>query len=152
MNSAAARRNWTPPGGRRQTFTSSRTWSRWPRQSIAGGAAVAGDSGFRGGLLALLLTMGTRLRKREGQVFAAMMVAYPILRFFEEMIRADNPHDLTKLILTHNQYTSMVMLAIGIVMFVALRRLSPSCGPAWAQRTVTAPMGKGKIDLLLEGA
>ncbi len=107
---------------------------------------------FGAALLALLLTMGTRLRKREGQVFAAMMVAYPILRFFEEMIRADNPHDLTKLILTHNQYTSMVMLAIGIVMFVAVRRLSPSCGPAWAQRTVAAPMGKGKIDLLLEGA
>ena len=69
------------------------------------------------GLLALLLAGFTRLRKREGQVFAWMMVAYPVLRFFEELIRADNPHNLawnwSQLILTHNQYTSMVMFLVG---------------------------------------
>jgi prolipoprotein diacylglyceryl transferase len=90
------------------------------------------------GLLALLLVLFTRLRKREGQVFALLMLAYPVLRFFEELIRADNPHNLSwhwsQLILTHNQYTSMVMFVIGMVILLALTRLPPSCGPAWAQR------------------
>jgi hypothetical protein len=69
-----------------------------------------------------------------------MMVAYPVLRFFEELIRADNPHsqfqswNWSQLVLTHNQYTSMVMFMIGIVILLALTRLPPSCGPAWAQR------------------
>jgi prolipoprotein diacylglyceryltransferase len=91
------------------------------------------------GLLALLLVLFTRLRKREGQVFACLMLGYPVLRFFEELIRADNPHNLSwhwsQLILTHNQYTSMVMFVIGIVILLALTRLPPSCGPAWTQRS-----------------
>jgi prolipoprotein diacylglyceryltransferase len=91
-------------------------------------------------LLALLLALFTRLRNREGQVFALLMLGYPVLRFFEELIRADNPHNLSwhwsQLILTHNQYTSMVMFVIGIVILLALTRLPPSCGPAWAQRSL----------------
>ena len=100
------------------------------------------------GLLALLLALFTRLRKREGQVFACLMLGYPILRFFEELIRADNPHNLSwnwaQLILTHNQYTSMVMFVIGIVILLALRRLPPSCGPAWAQRSGVGAGESGK--------
>ncbi len=101
-----------------------------PSQALA----IAGAA-----LLALLLSLFTRLRKREGQVFACLMLAYPVLRFFEELIRADNPHNLSlhwsRLILTHNQYTSMVMFVIGIVILLAMRSLPPSCGPAWAQRS-----------------
>jgi len=85
-------------------------------------------------LLAALLTGFYRLRRREGQVFALMLVLYPITRFVLESIRADNPHDLLHGILTHNQYTSLIMLAGGIGLFVLLRFMKPSAGPLWAER------------------
>ena len=85
-------------------------------------------------LLAALLMGFYRLRRREGQVFALMLVLYPITRFVLESIRADNPHDLLHGILTHNQHTSLIMLAGGIGLFVLLGFLKPSAGPLWAER------------------
>ena len=85
-------------------------------------------------LLAGILSLFYRLRKREGEVFALLIVLYPITRFMLEAIRDDNPHNLLEGVLTHNQYTSLAMTAAGIALWVLLRRMPASCGPAWAQR------------------
>lgn len=74
------------------------------------------------------------LRRREGQVFLLIMILYPIARFAEESLRGDNPHNLLQLQLTHNQYTSIILLAAGLAAWLVLRRLPASCGPALAQR------------------
>lgn len=79
-----------------------------------------------------------RIRTREGQVFALLLILYPITRFILESIRDDNPHNLLQGILTHNQYTSLVMAGVGIALFLALKRLPASAGPAWAQRQAQA--------------
>jgi len=89
-------------------------------------------------LLAGLLTWFYRFRKREGQVFCLMMILYPITRFMLEAIRADNEHNVLRGVLTHNQYTSMVLMAVGVVCWALLRRLDPSAGPTWAQRQQAA--------------
>ncbi len=81
-------------------------------------------------LLAGILLAFSRLRTREGQVFALMVVLYPITRFLLESIRADNGHNLARGILTHNQYTSIFLTIIGIVLWMVLRKL-----PASAKRT-----------------
>jgi phosphatidylglycerol:prolipoprotein diacylglycerol transferase len=75
-----------------------------------------------------------RLRRREGQVFAAMLILYPITRFVLEDIRADNLHDLTAGLLTHNQYTSILTILIGVALLAVLHKLPASAGPAAAAR------------------
>ncbi len=85
-------------------------------------------------LIAALLTGFHRLRRREGQVFAAMLVLYPITRFILESIRDDNPHDLLAGSFTHNQYTSIGMFIIGAAMLFLLRKLPAASGPTWSQR------------------
>ncbi|MDY6913967.1 MAG: prolipoprotein diacylglyceryl transferase [Planctomycetota bacterium] len=75
-----------------------------------------------------------RLRKREGQVFALMLILYPITRFVLELIRHDNPHQLLAGVLTHNQYTSLAMFAVGVVLWLVLRRLPASAGPTRSER------------------
>ena len=88
-------------------------------------------------LLAVLLAIFFRLRTREGQVFALMLVLYPATRFVEELIRDDNAHNLWDGVLTHNQYTSMILIGIGVILFWVLRRLPPSAGPAFLERLTT---------------
>ncbi|MFW6133478.1 MAG: prolipoprotein diacylglyceryl transferase family protein, partial [Planctomycetota bacterium] len=85
-------------------------------------------------LLAGLLMGLYRLRTREGQVFAVLLVTYPITRFFLEMVRSSG-HDLSRGVLTHNQYTSMIMVVLGAALLVALHRMTPSAGPAGQQRS-----------------
>ena len=79
-------------------------------------------------VVAGILFVFFRLRSREGQVFALMMIVYPMTRFVLEMIRNDNPHNLLKGVLTHNQYSSMVFAAAGVVLWLALRKFSASAG------------------------
>ncbi len=90
-------------------------------------------------LLAALLAVFFRLRRWEGQVFALLVIAYPITRFVLESIRSDNPHALWRGVLTHNQYTSIAMAAVGIVLYLCWRRLPASAGPVLAERTRAAP-------------
>jgi prolipoprotein diacylglyceryltransferase len=85
-------------------------------------------------LLAVLLNLLIRRRRREGQVFAVLLIAYPITRFLLELIRSDNPHDLLSGQLTHNQWTSIVMVLAGAAMLAALQRAKPSAGPTWNER------------------
>lgn len=89
-------------------------------------------------VLAGLLGLFYRLRKREGQVFALLLILYPITRFALEIIRADNAHNVLAADLTHNQYISMALTTIGIGMWFWLRRLPASAGPGGAQRQVAA--------------
>jgi prolipoprotein diacylglyceryltransferase len=85
-------------------------------------------------LIAGILSGFYRLRWREGQVFVLMLILYPISRFVLESIRADNPHDITRGVLTHNQVTSMILLAVGLLAWWGLTKLPASAGPPAAQR------------------
>jgi hypothetical protein len=89
-------------------------------------------------LIAGILTGFYRYRKREGQVFALMVMLYPVTRFLLESIRADNPHNVFQGELTHNQWTSIILLALGAAMWGGLRRFRASAGPALAQRVALA--------------
>ncbi len=89
---------------------------------------------INGLLLAGLLWAFYRIRNREGQVFAMFLICYPITRFILELIRATDPHDLAKGIFTHNQYTSMAMLAMGAIMMLSLRFVPASAGPTLDER------------------
>ncbi len=81
--------------------------------------------------LALLLSGFYRLRWREGQVFALLVILYPATRFVLESIRSD---DRASWFFTHNQYTSMVMIVAGVLLWIWLGRLPASAGPTWRQR------------------
>jgi phosphatidylglycerol---prolipoprotein diacylglyceryl transferase len=94
---------------------------------------------FNALILVTILSLFYRMRRREGQVFALLLTLYPITRFLLEMIRADNEHDISRLILTHNQITSLVMFLGGIALFIVLGRLPASVGPTMAQSAGTSP-------------
>lgn len=85
-------------------------------------------------LLAVLLTCFFRNRRWEGQVFALLVIAYPITRFVLESVRADNPHHLLRGVLTHNQYTSLAMITGGVLLYLLWRRLPTSAGAVFAER------------------
>ncbi len=85
-------------------------------------------------LLAGVLGAFYRLRWREGQVFALLLILYPLTRFVLESIRDQNAHDLARGVLTHNQVSSLVMAAVGLLLWLGLRWLPHSAGPAWAGR------------------
>jgi len=85
-------------------------------------------------LLAGILIAFGRLRAREGQVFALLAILYPVTRFLLEAIRADNSHSLAAGVLTHNQYTSLALILVGVIFWLALRKIPASAGPTLAQR------------------
>ena len=92
-----------------------------------------------------LLSLFYRLRSREGQVFALMLILYPITRFVLEIVRDDNAHDITAGVFTHNQYTSMALTTIGIVVWLSLRYLSASASRAQTpRRAAIAAAGRRK--------
>ena len=96
-------------------------------------------------VIASLLAAYHRLRRREGEVFALMLMFYPITRFVLESIRDDNPHDLLSGVLTHNQYTSILTFALGLVMMLVLRKFHPSAGPCSAQRAIGSEDSKSPV-------
>jgi len=104
-----------------------------PAQAIGAASAL---------VIAGLLGAFYRLRKAEGQVFALMLMMYPVTRFVLESIRDDNLHNLSAGVLTHNQYSSIAIFLIGAAMMLAIRRLPPSAGPAARQRAA-APSQPG---------
>jgi hypothetical protein len=88
-------------------------------------------------LLAAALAAFFRLRRREGQVFGLMAIAYSLIRFFEEGIRDTNAHNLLQGQLTHNQYTAIAIAGAGVLMMWCLRFLPASAGPTWKGRLAT---------------
>lgn len=85
-------------------------------------------------LICGILLAYSRLRRREGTIFPLMLILYPITRFVLESIRGDNPHSLFSFQLTHNQYTSIGTVVLGIVMWALLAAAPASSGPFYAQR------------------
>jgi len=94
-------------------------------------------------ILAILLAAFYRLRRREGQVFAMLLILYPITRFVLEMIRDDNSHDVVHGLLTHNQYTSLAILGMGVIMMLLLQKMPASAGPLLAERREQAKAAAG---------
>jgi len=86
---------------------------------------------FNALLIAAMLCVFFRHRRREGQVFAILLIVYPITRFLLEGIRSDTPLHYG---MTHNQYTSLATVAAGFAMMYVISKLPPSAGPTWSQR------------------
>ena len=86
---------------------------------------------FNALLIAALLCLFFRHRRREGQVFAVLLIIYPITRFLLEGIRRDTALHFG---MTHNQYTSLATVAAGIIMLFVISKFPPSAGATWAQR------------------
>jgi phosphatidylglycerol---prolipoprotein diacylglyceryl transferase len=93
---------------------------------------------FNALLLAALLCAFFRHRRREGQVFAVLLIIYPITRFLLEGIRIDTALHYG---LTHNQYTSMATVAAGVLMLLLINKLPACAGPTWSQRLATQAAG-----------
>lgn len=74
-------------------------------------------------LLAAILTSFHRLRSREGQVFALMLILYPITRFLLEMVRSHEQQALVGGVLTHNQWTSLATIVTGVIFWAILCKL-----------------------------
>jgi phosphatidylglycerol:prolipoprotein diacylglycerol transferase len=96
-------------------------------------------------VLAGLLSAFFRLRTREGQVFALMLILYPITRFVLEYIRDDNPG----MALTPAQVKCLFIAAGGIIVMALLRLLPASSGPTGAERLAAAeakqtPVARGR--------
>ncbi len=89
-------------------------------------------------LLAGVLLVFSRFRSREGQVFALLLILYPVTRFVLESVRGDNFHNVLKLALTHNQYSSMGMMTAGLLLWLVLGRLPASAGPSCGERLAAA--------------
>jgi len=94
-------------------------------------------------ILAGLLAGFYRLRRRDGQAFALMLILYPITRFVLEGIRGDNRASLLTGALTHNQLSSLAILAFGVIMWAALRKFPASACPPAAGRHRGRRSGKG---------
>ena len=85
-------------------------------------------------LIAALLIGLSRLRRREGMLMVWTLAMYPVTRFVLESIRGDNPHNLFELKLTHNQYTAIGMIGVGVALWLVFRLMPASSGPTWKQR------------------
>jgi phosphatidylglycerol:prolipoprotein diacylglycerol transferase len=78
-------------------------------------------------LLSGLLSVVFSRRRRHGVVIGLMFLLYPVARVFEEMIRADNPHDVAGL--TISQFISLVLFAVGAVFLWLLHTRLPERSP-----------------------
>jgi len=84
-----------------------------PTQLYASGGAL---------LLFFFLSAVLRYRRRHGAVVGLLLLLYPVQRILEELIRADNPHDVAGL--TISQSISVAMLiAAAAYLWVLYRRL-----------------------------
>jgi phosphatidylglycerol:prolipoprotein diacylglycerol transferase len=81
-------------------------------------------------LLLFLLLAYYPFRRHDGELFALFLMLYPLHRFLDEMLRADNPP--VALGLTLSQSGSLLLFAVGLVFFLWLRRLPAQYQPALA--------------------
>lgn len=88
------------------------------------------------GLIFLFLWFYFPFRQRNGQVFALLLIIYPIARTIEEFIRTDEPGQFGT-IFTISQWVSLFIfvLGLGLYVYVMLRKSEPPIGelPARAQ-------------------
>lgn len=98
---------------------------------------------INGLLLCLVLNVFFGYRKREGQVFALLLLTYPISRFLLEGIRQDT--DPVAFGLTLSQNISMWLFLGGVVMWWALSRL-PAVVPVPLSGTVPGQRPEDRKD------
>jgi phosphatidylglycerol:prolipoprotein diacylglycerol transferase len=79
-------------------------------------------------LLLFLLLAYYPFRRHDGELLALFFMLYPLHRFLNEMLRADNPPVAFGLTLSQNG--SIVVFLIGLVFFLWLRRLPAQYHPA----------------------
>ncbi|MBN1555235.1 MAG: prolipoprotein diacylglyceryl transferase [Phycisphaerae bacterium] len=89
-------------------------------------------------LLAGLLVLFYRHRRREGRVFALMLILYPITRFILESIRNVDPLNVFHGNWTHNQISSLVLVFLGAAMWWWTARRPASAGPTLLERLAKA--------------
>lgn len=89
-----------------------------PTQLYASGQAL---------LLSLLLSALFWYRKRHGVVIGALLLLYPLQRILEELIRADNPHDVAGM--TISQSVSVGLLLTAAVYLFFVHRYLPQQSP-----------------------
>lgn len=82
-------------------------------------------------LIAWILGVYFWRRTRDGMVVAWLFVLYPIARFLEEMIRADNPHDTFGF--TISQGISLAVIPLALAFMLLLRFLPPRSPRALAE-------------------
>lgn len=106
------------------------TLTELPRRSLPVHPAQLYSS-LHAALLALLLWMIYPFRRRDGEVFAWMITLYPIGRFFEELVRDDEPGRLGTP-LTISQLISVSLLGAAAALWVWLwKRGAPAGQQPW---------------------
>jgi prolipoprotein diacylglyceryltransferase len=124
------------------------TWLRADLYALAGGAhsrpvVPAQALGIINALLiAGLLGLVYRHRRWEGQVFALMLVSYPITRFLLESLRDQGAHDVSRGVFTHNQVTSMIAVVAAVGLWAWWRRKPASAGPTARDRAAAGGLDK----------
>jgi phosphatidylglycerol:prolipoprotein diacylglycerol transferase len=94
--------------------------ARWPQYQMRGVHPVQLYAVVNALTAAILLNAIFYRRKRHGVVSGLFFFIYPAFRIIEEIIRTDNPHDT--LGLTVSQFTSLVLVVVGVIwMAVVLR-------------------------------
>lgn len=81
------------------------------------------------GLLAWILWLLGYRRRFEGEVFATLMVAYPVGRFLEEVIRQDEK-GIFGTALTISQWISLILLVTGMAVYLWLYSRRPRLASA----------------------
>jgi phosphatidylglycerol:prolipoprotein diacylglycerol transferase len=98
-------------------------FSELPRWSL-GTSPTQVLAAINAALLAAVLWFWFPLRRRDGQVFAMLLVLYAITRFLMEIIRQDE-YGLFGTDLTISQFVSIGMFVVGGILFVTGRRRAP---------------------------
>ncbi len=78
-------------------------------------------------LISLVLSAVFYRRKRHGVVIGWLLLLYAIQRTLEEIIRADNPHDIAGL--TVSQSISLGLFLFGVVYLIVLYKTMPERSP-----------------------
>ncbi|MBI4580287.1 MAG: prolipoprotein diacylglyceryl transferase [Planctomycetes bacterium] len=87
-------------------------------------------------LLAVLLNALFYRRKHHGVVVGVLFLCYPIMRFIEEIIRSDNPHDVIGL--TISQFISLAIFTGGVILLTAVYRMPARATTAAVRSTSLA--------------
>jgi phosphatidylglycerol:prolipoprotein diacylglycerol transferase len=80
------------------------------------------------GLLCAVLWFYFPFRTFDGELFALVLILYPISRYFEEIVR-DDEQGIFRSQLTISQWASLAMLVIGIAVFVGFKNANRNPEP-----------------------
>lgn len=89
-----------------------------------------------GFLLAIVLSNLFYRRKQHGLVLAVLFLTYPVMRFIEEIIRSDNPHDVIGM--TISQFVSVAIFTAGLILLFVIYRMPANSATAAVPVTASA--------------